>query len=63
MERYEYKGRFFSIYLNRVGKHYNWEYMDDQMHRHKNNDELAPTQEVALSEAKDSIHSFVDKRK
>lgn len=52
MERYEYGGRTFQIKVSRAGKQYTWAVTDHEGRYHSNMEELAPTEDVASSEAK-----------
>jgi len=60
MEAYIYKGRQFSLVIKRVGKYFDWYYMDDNLKPHRNIDELAPTEAIAREEAINDIHAFID---
>lgn len=60
MEKYEYKSRCFSISTKRIGKNWDWYYMDDNNRLHKNLDGPVPTESIAIEEAKDDIRAFVD---
>lgn len=60
MDHYEYKGQKFTIVLDHIGKRVDWYFLDELGHQHKNYDELAPNESIALSEAKDKIHRLVD---
>lgn len=61
MEEYIYENRRFIIEIRNVGKRFDWCFYDGSMRRHNNMDELAPTEQIAVDEAKLAIHRFVER--
>lgn len=55
-----YRGRHIEIHTERVGHKWTWWYLVDGIDYRKNSEELAPSEDIAMSEGLEHARKFID---